>query len=347
MRNRFARKGILFSLAFVLSLCFTQGQIIQEKCLICHGKRDIEKKAQKLFIDEELIKKSVHKDKNCVDCHFDVTEIPHTEPPQKIKCQHCHYKGNPEGAPQSDVYLEYEDSVHGKAVARGNDKAPLCQNCHGSHFILHTKEVDSKVGRNNVAQTCGQCHVDVYAQYINSIHGQAAYVQNIHDSPTCTDCHGEHSIQKHGDPNSSVSELNIVKTCSECHAAETIVEKYGIKTEQVKSFEESFHGLAVEFGSKKAANCASCHTAHDIRPSSDPLSSVSISNIPKTCGKCHPGANPNYAKGKIHVNPKSKESGLIFWVAFFFKYFTIAILGGLFVHIVLDVYRKARLKRAK
>ncbi len=342
----FARRGILLVFTLVLAVSFASGQIIQEKCLICHGKQEIEKKAKRLFIDEELIKKSVHKEKNCVDCHYDVTEIPHREPPQKIKCQHCHYKGNPEGAPQSDIYLAYEESVHGKAVARGNEKAPLCQNCHSSHLILHTKNEDSKVGRNNVVKTCGQCHVEIYAQYMNSIHGQAAYVQNIPDSPTCTDCHGEHTIQKHEDPSSSVSKSNIVKTCSECHAAEAIVEKYGIKTEQVKSFEESFHGLAVGFGSKKAANCASCHTSHDIRPSSDPISSINIKNIPETCGKCHPGANPNYAKGKIHVNPKSKESGIIYWVAFFFKYFTIAILGALFGHIILDIYRKVRLRKS-
>lgn len=324
---------------------FARGQIVQEKCLICHGKPEIKQKGERLFVDNALIKGSVHKDKNCVDCHFDVTEIPHQKTPNVIRCQHCHYRGNPEGAPQSDVYLEYEGSVHGKAREQGNEKAPLCQNCHGSHLILHTKDLESRVGRNYVAQTCGQCHVDIYAQYMNSIHGQAAYVKHVSESPTCTGCHGEHTIQKHEDPLSKVSKLNIVKTCSSCHASEAIVEKFGIKAEQVKAFEESFHGLAVEFGSSKAANCASCHTAHDIRVSSDPLSSVNINNIPKTCGKCHPGANKNYSKGKIHVNPKSRESGIIYWVAFFFKYFTLAVLGGLFVHILLDVHRKAKLRK--
>ncbi|MFC2170001.1 hypothetical protein ACFLRM_05500 [Acidobacteriota bacterium] len=347
MIQRPSKKGFFFVFFVIISFALARGQIIQEKCIICHGKRDIEKTAKRLFIDQELIYKSVHKEKNCVDCHYDVTEIPHREGPLIVKCQHCHYEGNPEEAPQSDVYLEYQESVHGLSVAQENAKAPLCQNCHGSHLILHTEVDDSRVGRKNVAQTCGECHVDIYAKFINSIHGQAAYAKNIPDAPTCTDCHGEHTIRKYENPASSVSKSNIVKTCSECHSAEAIVGKYGITTEQVKSFEESFHGLAVDFGSKKAANCASCHTPHDIRPSSDPLSSININNIPETCGKCHPGANANFAKGKMHVNPKSKDSGIIFWVAFFFKYFTIAILGGLFVHIILDVYRKIRLKKAK
>jgi len=46
---------------------------------------------------------------------------------------------------------------------------------------------------------------------------------------------------------------------------------------------------------------------------------VNVANIPKACGKCRPGANPNFAKGKIHVAPEERESGAVFFVATGFK----------------------------
>lgn len=126
--------------------------------------------------------------------------------------------------------------------------------------------------------------------------------------------------------------------------------KYGIMSEQVATYEESFHGIASKFGSETVANCASCHGVHDIRRPDDPKSSVYIENIPQTCGKCHEGANINYAKGKIHVNPKKKEAGIIFYVAFAFKWLTILTMLGLIGHIFLDLNRKSkdwRLRKAQ
>src|SRR4030066_343853 len=119
------------------------------------------------------------------------------------KCTLCHYKGNAEGAPQSDAYLEYFGSVHGTAIARGNAKAPLCQDCHGSHAIRKAKDPASAVARRGVAETCGRCHIEIYAQYKTSIHGVALSKQ-ITETPSCTGCHGEPKIYGHKDPKSTV-----------------------------------------------------------------------------------------------------------------------------------------------
>lgn len=121
--------------------------------------------------------------------------------------------------------------------------------------------------------------------------------------------------QEKDDPSSSVYKTRIYNTCGSCHASEQIVEKYGIEAEKFETYEESYHGIAVQFGEKKVANCSSCHGIHDIRPQSDPSSSINENNIVKTCGKCHPDANANYAKGKIHINPRSSEAGSIFLLA--------------------------------
>ncbi len=329
-----------------------QGQALIQKCTICHGKVGFKKidaagKTRILYVDEDEIARSIHGKKTCTDCHFDVVEIPHRTRPERVQCTRCHYKGNPEGAPQSDKYLEYKESIHGKEVEKGDPKAPLCQDCHGNHNIRKAKDPFSLVARAVVAKTCGACHMEIYGQYINSIHGRAAYAEGNPDSPTCTGCHGEHNIFAKNEPRSTIYPPNVSKTCAHCHAAVGIVGKYGIEVEQVATYEESFHGIAVQFGSKTVANCASCHGIHDIRSPDDPLSMININNIPRTCGKCHRGANINYARGKIHVNPSSRKAGIVFYVAFFFKWLTILVMLGLIVHIGMDLYRRSSVWREK
>src|SRR4030067_619644 len=187
------------------------------------------------------------------------------------KCTLCHYKGNAEGAPQSDAYLEYFGSVHGTAIARGNAKAPLCQDCHGSHAIRKAKDPASAVARRGVAETCGRCHIEIYAQYKTSIHGVALSKQ-ITEAPSCTGCHGEHKIYGHMDPKSTVFATHVAEQCSTCHASVAIMSKFGIDSEQVTTYQNSFHGVASKFGSRTVGNCASCHGIHDIRPPEYPVS---------------------------------------------------------------------------
>ena len=323
-----------------------------QTCTICHAKPDLEVadangRVRSLYVDEKVLKASVHARKSCKDCHFDVKEIPHRDhKPAKVQCSHCHYQGNPEGAPQSDAYLEYAESIHGQEAARGNPQAPLCQDCHGAHDIRHARDPEARVSRMNVAETCGRCHVKIYGEYAGSIHGMALLQKRLPDAPACTDCHGEHAIRKKEDPNSKVYVSNVAETCSRCHGNENIVGKYGIETEQVATYADSFHGIAEKFGAKTVANCASCHGVHDILPADDPRSSVALHNIPKTCGKCHPGANPNFAKGKIHVNPDKAEAGIIFWVKLAFTVLTAGTMAALIGHILLDLRKKLKVRLA-
>ena len=322
-----------------------------EKCTLCHGKPEFRKllvagQVRDLFATADTLKGSVHEKKVCTDCHFDVAEIPHREHPKRVVCTHCHFKGNKEGAPQSDNVLAYIDSAHGKAIAKGNPKAPLCQDCHGDHSVLKTKNPESKVSHGKVAEACGKCHIEIYAQYKGSIHG-AALAKGIQEAPSCPQCHGEHRIYAHLDPKSSVYATQVSEQCSKCHASMAIMGKFGIETEQVATYKESFHGVASQFGSRTVANCSSCHGIHDIRPQEDPLSMVNPKNVPKTCGKCHPGASANFAVGKIHVDAKNKESGIIYWTATFFKWLTIGTMLALIAHIFLDMYGRTKRLRGE
>lgn len=341
-------RKITFFFGVILSLASTVGAQELKKCSICHGKPDFKKilesgKVVSLYVEEAELANSVHAGRRCEDCHRDIVEIPHGRVIKGVDCTQCHYEGNPVGAPDTTLYKDYRDSVHGKAAAAGKSDAPVCQDCHGDHNVHKAMYPESKVYHLNVPKTCGRCHLEIYAEYTTSIHGKLLKEANP-DVPACTDCHGEHRIFSHENPQSSIYATKVQETCSACHAEIGLMSKYGIEVKPVVTYQESFHGVASRYGMRTVANCASCHGVHDIRAPDDPASSVNIQNIPNTCGKpnCHPGANINFARGKIHVDPKSPESGIIYYVGKFFKWLTITVMVGLILHIVLDLSHKFR-----
>jgi hypothetical protein len=340
------------SLSLVIALALTSGWVrAAEKCTLCHGRKDFTKTEEtgrkiSLYVDENALKSSIHGARGCTDCHVDVVAIPH-KAVKKVNCKRCHYSGNPVGAPQGVLYDQFEQSVHGVEVLKGNAKAPVCQDCHGTHDITPPDSASSSMYKLNRPKTCGRCHVDIYATYKESVHGEALAKGNL-DAPDCSSCHGEHNIRPPSDPTSQVSPANVAHTCSNCHGPVGVVAKYGIKTDRTATFEESFHGIARVMKNMTVANCSSCHGFHDVRRPDDPKSSVYPANIVKTCGRpgCHPEATPQFAKGKIHVDPTSKESGILYYITKFFAILTISTLIGLFIFIILDLLRRAKAARA-
>ncbi len=331
---------------------FLYSQIQNQKCLICHGKTDFSVKrdngtTKSLFVDENQLKSSPHANITCYDCHNDIVEISaigHKKDVKTVQCTRCHFENNPVGAPETEKYREFQESVHQQEHLKGNPKAPICQTCHGTHDVKKRASLSSLELKKKISQTCGQCHLDIYAEYSKSIHGAALFEKNSTDVPACTDCHGEHKIRRIDDPSSTVYKTAIYSTCGNCHASAKIVEKYGIKADKFQTYESSYHGIATQFGEKTVANCASCHGVHNIRPQSDPSSLINPNNIVKTCGKCHPDANVNYTKGRIHLNPHSKDAGSIFYISNIFKWLTIITLTLLSIHVILDLIRKIKHK---
>jgi Doubled CXXCH motif (Paired_CXXCH_1) len=341
--------GIVFSMVVSPRL---HSQILNQKCLICHGKRDFSVKKEdgsikSLFVNDSLLKESPHNNIACYDCHNDIVEITalgHKKDVKQVQCTHCHFENNPVGAPETEKYREFQESVHQQERLKGNTNTPICQTCHGTHDIVKRKSLSTLELKKKITKTCGKCHLDIYTAYSTSIHGQALFEKGSADVPACTDCHGEHTIKKADDPLSSVYKTKIYNTCGNCHASEKIVEKYGINADRFKTYETSYHGIAGQFGEKTVANCASCHGVHDIKQQNDPSSSINPNNIVKTCGKCHPDANVNYAKGRIHINPHSEESGSIFYISSIFKWLTLITITLLAIHVMLDLFRKIRHK---
>ena len=232
-------------------------------------------------------------------------------------------------SPTAGFIASYNASVHGAAITRGNGRAANCVDCHGSHEMNKGSNPASRVNKQNIIQTCGRCHTAIATAFRSSIHGVA--LQNgVTETPTCTNCHGEHNILKHTDPKSPVAAGNVsLQVCSPCHSSVRLSQKFGFTSDRYQSFADSYHGLAGKQGSVEVANCASWHGVHDIKPSSDSTSRISKANLAKTCGKCHPGANENFTKGAVHVIASQRQKDLLYFVATTYIILIIVIIGGM------------------
>jgi nitrate/TMAO reductase-like tetraheme cytochrome c subunit len=116
------------------------------------------------------------------------------------------------------------------------------------HDILPLSDPHSKIWKQNVASTCGQCHKNVYDVYRESIHGQAVAAGAL-EAATCTDCHGEHRILAPANPQSPVYLANVSQaTCTRCHADTQLMGRFNMPASRVPTYEDSYHGLASSSG---------------------------------------------------------------------------------------------------
>ncbi len=289
---------------------------------------------------------SVHAGFSCTDCHTGANDLAHTEGNLalvKVECATCHSDGETGkrmGGRLIRPLAAYNASVHARAL-RGGKPAADCASCHGSHDIRPPADAASKVNHQRVPATCGECHGEIAKAFAASVHGQAA-ARGMREAPVCTDCHGEHRILAPNDPGSPVFATNIPRmTCGRCHGDVRVSQKYGMPSDVVASFEDSYHGLAGKAGNQTVANCASCHGVHNILPSSDPRSMVSKANLAKTCGHCHPGAGTRFAIGPVHVVSTSEASSpAVYWVRWIYLWLIWLVIGGMVLHNALDLRRK-------
>ena len=309
-------------------------------CGTCHSE------AQAAY-DRSLHAKAVsgHPAARCTDCHGDAHEILAASDPKSrthhaniaSTCGTCHnQKFVMEAAGRStQPFLAYQESVHGRAVTRGVMQAAVCTDCHSAHEILTAADSKSPIFKFNVPATCGKCHRGVRDEFAQSIHGQAV-ARGEWQAPVCTDCHGIHSIRPVAEASSPVSGQNLAQeTCARCHEGVRLAQEFGFEGGRVSTYLASYHGLASRRGSAIVANCASCHGAHNILPSSDPKSRIHPANLVTTCGQCHPGVTQRFVAAKVHVNaPLSADSGSIVvrWVRKFYIILIVLVIGGMLVH---------------
>jgi cytochrome b subunit of formate dehydrogenase len=354
----------------------------ETNCVSCHGSHDI-----KAVKDEAFAFASKRSVESCGACHEEVRShfvasahfladndtpdcltchrvdvVNGDQSPFQLKmaqsqqCMSCHVD-RPEAAMWTrlgaDFVASWGVSVHGRALEEGNAEAANCVDCHGSHDMKRAMVADSWVNKLHIPDTCQRCHEEAAADYALSAHATALRV-GVLEAPVCTDCHGEHLILDHLDPEALVSPRNVSQQlCGECHGSVRLTRRYGISGDRFETFADSYHGLALRGGSVEVVNCASCHGYHQILPSTDPRSSVHPANLAKTCGECHPRANELFAVGKVHVSiapvglgtlRQTEGSDLVQLVATLYVILIIVVVGAMFLHNVLDFFKKTRLK---
>ncbi len=355
-------------------------------CVACHGKHEITAVKAPLFpfadglqpqgcgkcheLEREHFNASAHglafanKQPNapdCLTCHRqDVVPILNTAATleQKLaqtqQCESCHV-GQESVAGQAlrgdNFVASFDQSVHGAALAAGKPGAANCVDCHGAHEMNRAMVADARMNKLHVGATCAKCHEQIAQEFDVSAHAAALRKGNL-DSAACIDCHGEHDIRKHTDPASPVHKANVAQqVCADCHASLKLTKKYGIASHTFQTFADSYHGLAVRGGSVEVVNCASCHSSHAIKSQDDPTSTVHKDNLVQTCGQCHPGANTRFAVGKVHVSPEAKAGDdgnhpVLYIVSSLYVLLIVVVVGGMFVHNLLDFVKKIRRKLA-
>jgi len=339
------------ALALLLVVLAADGRaaepISDSDCLDCHSDDTLvmtneSGRAVSLFVDESVLQASVHRTNTCQSCHIDITAAhPDDEAPvEQVECARCHER-------QSRTYGA---SVHGLAAEAGDAAAPTCHDCHDGHSLKPTSDPASPLHFSNLGATCGACHEQAAADVAASIHGWAA-AKGRREAATCIDCHAEHQIE----PLRTAGTLKIsADVCSKCHASERINTKFDLPSDRVETFFASYHGLASQYGSALAANCASCHGYHLVLPSADPRSTISTNNLVATCGKCHPGATDKFASGKVHVAEVAPEQAADFggkvnaWVRRVYIILIVVTISVMVLHNGLLFLRKwIRLHRSE
>jgi nitrate/TMAO reductase-like tetraheme cytochrome c subunit len=207
---------------------FAIGDSGRSGCQTCHGDTNLVKlengKRVSFYVNLSVIRGSVHKDLDCLNCHVGFGYEPEKEHPQDWKktaglaCKNCHVA----------EYDPYRQSIHGRLALSGDPKGGAsCADCHGGHAISSQKTQAGLLAvRGSSEQMCGKsdCHEAAFESYNDYYHGRA-YKAGATDAPTCWDCHGTHKILPGNDDNSAVSmakltsgsKTNLAKTCEKCH----------------------------------------------------------------------------------------------------------------------------------
>ena len=212
---------------------------IPATCGACHSQKLVMEKTGLSVQTVASYEQSVHghavangseKAAVCTDCHgtHEILDARDAKSPifkfnVPLTCGKCH----------DQISREFQQSIHGQAIAKANWQAPVCTDCHGIHSIKAHSDPNSPVSAQNVAQlTCARCHEGVRLSqefgvagrrettYLASYHGLASRLGS-QVVANCASCHGTHSIFPSSDPRSTIHASNLARTCGQCHPGVT------------------------------------------------------------------------------------------------------------------------------
>jgi len=119
------------------------------------------------FTDEE-VRRPI-----CVDCHgplHSITSASQAKREIASRCITCHEFSPEEEGPASPHVVEtYRETVHGKMLFLGNNKAASCSDCHTGHEIYASDDSRSSIHPDNRAETCRSCHENATESFTAAI----------------------------------------------------------------------------------------------------------------------------------------------------------------------------------
>jgi predicted CXXCH cytochrome family protein len=325
-------------------------QFDNETCLGCHGNEGFsapgpDGKPRSLYVPRERFQGSVHGKRLCVECHRNITEIPHKPgTPLRVSCVQCHEtlwetvkseRRQTEFARLGVVVQQIESymkSVHARPSREDQSRTnATCYNCHEPHSVYPSGSAGREEWRAAIPNVCGKCHTKDLEVYLTSVHGREATANKNRAAPVCSDCHTTHGID---DPDAPATQLLITRNCGSCHRANLV------------SYTGTYHGQVNTLGYAYTAKCFDCHASHAIQRVDDPASTVHPDNRLKTCQKCHANATPGFVTFQPHANTHDFRNYPYLWIA---SKFMIALLVGVFAffwaHSALWFYREHRERR--
>ncbi len=274
-----SRKEYTANAVKVCAICHTDEQLrknpvhsslmAKATCVECHGSHSIKSmKAQKavakegqycischksklsmtmkngeslsVFVDESLLRNSVHGNLECTGCHTGFSKTQHPVRVFNSKqdyfadalkiCNKCHL----------DAYTKYEDGIHSTMLKSGNPNAPTCTSCHGAaHLVARTK--DKAMGLTS----CNKCHGEMNISYEASVHNKAR-IKGDKNAPVCSSCHNAHDVQV------TTMTTKIKDSCFKCHKDTEKVHQKWLSNPPISL--SSFAGTHF-----KTVACAACH----------------------------------------------------------------------------------------
>ena len=165
----------------------------------------------------------------------------------------------------------FKNSAHGKLS---------CSSCHTRIKDDKHSEGGQKAADKSV--NCATCHEKAGKEYLQGLHSKMI-MKGTERAANCYDCHGKHNILPSKNNQSMTHTSNIERTCNRCHSDAVFVKQHALGAViPGEEFRKSVHGMTGE------VTCTSCHGGHNLRSLIDPRSMIFRSNIPQTCGSCHP-----------------------------------------------------------
>ena len=318
-----------------------------DTCLGCHGNEGFtapgaDGKPRSLHVIADRFGKSVHGKRLCVECHKNITAIPHEPGTQvRVSCVECHenqWKSAQleKTAKDSDrlrVVVQqidrYMKSIHARPSREDQSRTnATCYSCHDAHYVFPAGSEGRTEWRLNLPNTCGKCHAKQREEYAKSVHGKAVLEDKNQYAAVCSDCHSTHDVES---PAKTSTKLAIVQNCGTCHAG------------SLKTYTGTYHGQVGTLGFAYTAKCYDCHGSHEIKRVADSSSTMHPDNRLNTCQKCHKDATQGFVSFEPHVTTHDFARYPHVWLA---TKSMLALLAGVFIffwsHTALWFYREYR-----